>query len=80
MWNKLIRFHDVASFALSGSDAIKTNAIIISKVETKKLEFGASKCYNIHIGKLKDTHTKLKVHSDVINVKEYETCLGDIIY
>ena len=70
---------DVASFALSGSDAIKTNAIINSKVETKKLEFGASKCYNIHIGKLKDTHLKLKVHSDVINVKEYETYLGDII-
>ena len=62
---------DVASFALSGSDAIKTNAIIISKVETKKLEFGASKCYNIHIGKLKDTHYNLKVHSDVIKVKEY---------
>ena len=64
---------------MSGSDAIKMNAIINSKVERKKLEFGASKCYNIHIGKLKDTHYNLKVHSDVIKVKEYEIYLGDII-
>ena len=70
---------DIASFALSGSNAIMTNAIINSKMETKKLEFGSSKCYNIHIGNLKDTHNMLRVHSDNLNVKEYETYLGDVI-
>ena len=70
---------DIITFALSGTNAIKTNAIVNSKIESKKLEFGGNKCYNIHIGKLKDTHSKLKVHSDTLNVKEYETYLGDII-
>ena len=45
---------DIAFFALSGSKAIMTNAIINSKIESKKLELGPSKCYNIHIGKSMD--------------------------
>ena len=40
---------DIASFSLSGPNAIKTNAIINSKIESKKFEFGPTKCYNIHI-------------------------------
>ena len=43
------------------------------------MEFGASKCYNVHIGQLKDTHSNLKVHSEVLIVKQYETYLGDVI-
>ena len=69
---------DVASFALSGPEAIKTNAIINAKIESKKLQFGPSKCYNIHIGKKQD-NTVLKVHKDTMNVKNHETYLGDII-
>ena len=71
---------DIASFALSGPDAIKTNAIINAKIESKKLEFGPSKCYNIHIGKSRGTHSMLKLHSERLNVKEYETYLRDIIH
>ena len=70
---------DIASFALSGPDAIKTNSIINTKIESKKLEFGPTKCYNIHIGEWKDTHLNLKVHGEILNVKQYETYLGDII-
>ena len=70
---------DIASFAVSGPEAIKTNAIINAKIESKKLEFGPSKCYNIHIGSRLDTHTMLKVHDHTMNVKEYETYLGDKI-
>ena len=70
---------DIVSFALSGSDAIKTNSIINAKIESKKLEFGSTKCYNIHIGQLEDTHSNLKVHGDILSVKQYETYLGDII-
>ena len=61
---------DIASFALSGPDAIKTNAIINSKIESKKLKFGPSKCHIIHFGKLKDTYSMLKVDRDIINVKD----------
>jgi hypothetical protein len=68
---------DIASFALSGADSIKTNAIINAKIESKKLEFGPAKCYNIHIGS--NVHSKLKVHDETIQVKDYETYLGDII-
>ena len=70
---------DIASFAMSGPDAIKTNAIINAKIESKKLEFGPSKCFNIHIGNSKSTQSNLKVHGENLNVKEYETYLGDII-
>ena len=68
---------DIASFALSGADCIKTNAIINAKIEFKKLEFGPAKCYNIHIGS--NIHSKLTVHDETIQVKDYETYLGDII-
>ena len=70
---------DIASFSLSGPNAIMTNAIINSKIESKKLEFGPTKCYNIHIGKSKEMHSILKVHGEKLNVKEYETYLGDVI-
>ena len=70
---------DICSFGLSGPNAIKTNSIINSKIESKKLEFGSTKCNNIHIGQLKDTRLKLKVHGEILNVKEYETYLGDVI-
>ena len=68
---------DIASFALSGPEAIKTNAIINAKIESKKLEFGPAKCYNIHLGEMEETI--VKVHEHVMKVKSYETYLGDII-
>ena len=43
------------------------------------MQFGPTKCYNIHIGKQKETHLILKAHNDILKVKEYETYLGDII-
>ena len=46
---------DIASFALSGVDAVKTNAIVNAKIQSKKLNFGPSKCYNIHLGEMEKT-------------------------
>ena len=74
------KIDDVASFAFSGPEAIKTNAIINAKIESKKLEFGPSKCYNIHLGKNQDTQSLSKVHNQPMNVKNYETYLGNIIF
>ena len=70
---------DIASFSKCGPDSIKVNAVINSKIESKKLEFGPKKCYNIHIGKKNSDCLEQKVHQDTINDKSYETYLGDIV-
>ena len=54
------------------------NAIINAKIESKKLEFGPKKCFNIHIGKKKEECVNQKVHEHSINETSYETYLGDI--
>ena len=70
---------DICSFAECGMESLKTNAIVNAKIESKKLEFGASKCFNIHIGDKPEQCQNLKVHSKIINRKSHETYLGDII-
>ena len=70
---------DVASISLCGVDSIKTNAIINAKIESKKLEFGPSKCFNIHVGKQPEKCCSLKVHDSVMVKKDSEVYLGDVI-
>ena len=70
---------DIASISLCGIDSIKMNAIINSKIDSKKLEFGPSKCYNIHVGKKVENCCDLKVQGKVMKRKESEVYLGDII-
>ena len=70
---------DVASISRCGIDSIKNNAIINAKIESKKLEFGPSKCYNIHIGENSETCCNLKVHSSMMNKKDHEVYLGEVI-
>ena len=57
----------------------ESNALINAKIESKKLEFGPKKCFNIHIGQSNGECLDQKVHDNVINVKSYETYLGDIV-
>ena len=70
---------DVASVSRCGIESIKTNAIITAKIESKKLEFGPNKCYNIHVGQNSDDCCTLKVHDYIMKKKEHETYLGDVI-
>ena len=70
---------DVASIARCGIDSIKTNAIINAKIMSKKLEFGPTKCFNIHVGKNIEQCCSLKVHETIMNKKDHETYLGDVI-
>ena len=70
---------DIASISKCGIDSIKTNAIINAKIESKKLEFGPNKFYNIHVGKNENLCCNLKVHNSTMKKKDYETYLGDII-
>ena len=70
---------DLASFSICGPETVKINALINAKIESKKLEFGPKKCFRIHIGNQKSDCVSQKVHSDEINVADYETYLGDIV-
>ena len=70
---------DIASFAECNVDSLKTNAIINSKIESKKLEFGQSKCFTIHIGKYPGKCQNLKVHKNTVTSKASEKYLGDIV-
>ena len=70
---------DIASFALCGVDSVVTNAIVNAMIESKKLEFGHTKCYNIHIGNSENLCSDLKVHGNIMRKKCSETYLGDII-
>ena len=70
---------DVASISRCGIDSIKTNAIINAKIESKKLEFGPTKCFQIHVGKNVKDCCSLKVHEAEMTRKESEVYLGDTI-
>ena len=70
---------DVASIARCGIDSIKTNAIINSKIISKKLELGPTKCFNIHVGGDTGNCCSLKVHDSMMKKTDHETYLGDVI-
>ena len=75
----LMMIDDLVSFSNCGPESIVTNAIINSKIESKKLEFGPSKCFNMHIGPDEVSCQELKVHKNNIIKKNHETYLGDVI-
>ena len=70
---------DIASISRCGIESIKNNAIINAKIESKKLEFGPKKCYNIHIGENADNCCSLKVHNSTMKKTDSEVYLGEII-
>ena len=67
--------YDLASFSTCSTHSVVTNA----KIKSKKLEFGPSKCYNIHVGNKEVCDNGLLVHENRIIQKEFETYLGDVI-
>ena len=71
---------DVLGIAKCGTDSIKLNAIIESKMATKKLEMGHSKCFQIHVGnKSNELCPKLSVHNEEMKKTNSEKYLGDIL-
>ena len=71
---------DVVTISSCGVDSIKVNAIVQAKVESKQLELGHSKCFNMHIGKqTKDVCPLLKVHGKEMLTSDREKYLGDIL-
>ena len=45
----LIMIDDILAISPCGNESVKMNAIIQSKIETKQLRFGPSKCFKMHI-------------------------------
>ena len=70
---------DIASISRCGIDSIKNNAIINAKIESKKLQFGPSKCYKIHVERDSEICCNSKVHNSIMSKKQHEVYLGEII-
>ena len=70
---------DALSVTECGVNTVKMNAHMQSKVNTKKLELGHSKCFKIHVGKNKCSCPDLMVHDEKMLSSEKERYLGDII-
>ena len=71
---------DILGVASCSDESVKLNAIINSKIESKKLRLSDAKCFKIHISKQKkECLVKLKVHDDEIKDVKTASYLGDII-
>ena len=74
---------DILSIQKCSMDSVKTNAVINSFVESKKLTLSKSKCHRIHSSKRSRVADKecpaLKVHEDKMADSDREKYLGDIL-
>ena len=71
---------DILAIGNCGSDSIKLNAIIQSKMATKKLEMGYDKCFQIHVGSNSSkVCPKLSVHDEEMKTASSEKYLGNVI-
>ena len=73
-------FDDVLTVSKCGSQSLEMNAILNSKMESKKLRLSADKCYQIHISKKKtECRTTLKVHDSTMKKVTSAVYLGDVV-
>ena len=68
----LAMIDDVMGMSLCGDASIELNALVNSKMESKKLRLSQEKCFKVHICKKKEKCSQvLKVHQ--LDMKNYET-------
>ena len=70
---------DIAAMSHCGDNSIIQNAIINTKIETKKLRFNYKKCVNMHVGKNREKCRNLKVHENQMLETNEQRYLGDIV-
>ena len=76
----LAMIDDVMGMSACGDSSVELNAIINSKIETRKLRLSKDKCFKIHISKTGSScHQILKVHDDDMKNVSQATYLGDVI-
>ena len=70
---------DVVAFNRCGADAIISNAVINNKIESKRLEFGPSKCVQMHVGGKPNMCPQLYVHDVPMKSVSSQVYLGDTV-
>ena len=71
---------DTLAFTPCGTESVKLNAKIQSKFETKRLELGYEKCFQMHVGNsTKNCCPTLKVKDADMKIASKETYLGDVL-
>ena len=62
-----------------GIESINANSKVNTFVESKNLKLSKEKCHKMHIGQVKKTCPKLKVHQNIMSDSSEEKYLGDLI-
>ena len=75
----LAMIDDILAVTNCSTSSLKINAMIESLVNSKQLRMGASKCFQIHIGKSKDKCRRLYINQSVMNTSTKEKYLGSIL-
>ena len=70
---------DALAVTECGPASVKMNAYMTSKVDTKKLELGLSKCFKMHIGNKESSCPTLMIDGQEMVSTNQEKYLGDII-
>ena len=70
---------DIAEVSKCSEKSVELNAIVNSKIESKKLQFNRKKCTKMHIGPWKESCHNLKVREKEMFSTDVQTYLGDTI-
>ena len=70
---------DVVDVQKCGVDAVKSNAVVNSFMEHKKLTLSNSKCHKIYCGKKSLMCPELEVHKETMHETDEDKYLGDHI-
>ena len=71
---------DALAFTTCGTESVKLNAKVQSKFESKRLELGYEKCFQMHVdNKNKNCCQILKVKNSDMKTATRETYLGDVL-
>ena len=68
----LLMVDDIISITESGYKSARMNAFINAKIATKKLQFGAEKCFVLHIGREHEAYKNVELLVDGWSVKSVE--------
>ena len=70
---------DLLTINTCGINSVKMNGLVQSKVDSRRLELGNTKYFQMHIGKNRISCPTLKVDTEEMNKVTKQTYLGDII-
>ena len=70
---------DIITVSKCGDKSVQTNAVIQSKIEGMQLKLGHSKCFQMHVGRSKNTCPTLSIHGKEMLKTEKEKYLGNIL-